>query len=68
MTTLIINIKDEQEEKALLAFLDKLKYDYSSLPEGEINQMSLAVAQSSFSGGWDLNDQEENDYWDSFLK
>jgi hypothetical protein len=68
MTTLVINIKDEQEEKTLLAFLDKLKYDYSSLHEGEINQMSLTVAQSSFSDGWDLNDQEENEYWDSFVK
>lgn len=68
MTTLLINIKDEQEEKVLLAFLDSLKYSYSSLGEAEINKMSLAIAQSSLSRDWSLDDQEENDYWDSFVK
>ena len=30
MTTLLVNINDEQEERALLAFLDSHKYNYST--------------------------------------
>jgi putative addiction module component (TIGR02574 family) len=30
MTTLLVNINDEQEERALLAFLDSHKYNYSA--------------------------------------
>ena len=68
MTTLLINIKNEQEEKVLLAFLDSQKYSYTSLSEAEINKMSLTVAQSSLSHDWDLENREENEYWDSFVK
>ncbi|HAL82822.1 MAG TPA: hypothetical protein DCO83_11775 [Mucilaginibacter sp.] len=68
MTTLLVNINNEQEEKVLLAFLNSLKYDYSSLGEGEINHMSLTLAQSSLSHDWDIEDKEENTYWNSFVK
>ena len=68
MTSLLVNIKDEQEERILLAFLNSLKYNYSSLGEDEINRMSLTVAQSSLSHDWNLDDQEENEYWNSFIK
>jgi len=30
MTTLVVNINDEQKERALLAFLDSHKYNYSA--------------------------------------
>jgi hypothetical protein len=30
MTTLTVNINDEQEERVLLAFLNSLKYDYTT--------------------------------------
>jgi hypothetical protein len=30
MTTLLVNINDEQEERVLLAFLNSLKYNYST--------------------------------------
>ena len=30
MTTLLVNITDEQEERALLAFLDSHKYNYTT--------------------------------------
>ena len=35
MTTLLVNINDEQEERVLLAFLNSLKYDYSTGGQGE---------------------------------
>jgi hypothetical protein len=38
----------------------------SLLKENEINSMSLAYAENSFKNDWDLEDQEENEYWDSF--
>ena len=42
MATLLVNINDEQEERDLLTFFDTRKYNYRSLEEYEINQMSLA--------------------------
>lgn len=30
MTTLMVNINDEQEERVLLAFLNSLKYSYTT--------------------------------------
>jgi len=68
MTTLLVNISDEQEERALIDFLNSHKYNYSSLVEREINPMSVSVAQSSFSKGWGLEDKDENEYWNSFVK
>jgi putative addiction module component (TIGR02574 family) len=35
MTTLLVNINDEQEERVLLAFLNSLKYNYSTGVQSE---------------------------------
>lgn len=35
MTTLLVNINNEQEERVLLAFLNSLKYNYSTGPQPE---------------------------------
>jgi len=40
MTTLLVNINDEQEERALLAFLDSHKYNYST--DIQANELSNA--------------------------
>ena len=36
------------------------------LAEQELNMMSLSYAEKSFAKDWDVNDQAENDYWNSF--
>lgn len=41
---------------------------YKTIEESEINPMSLAYAQSSFSQDWNIENQEENEYWESFVK
>jgi hypothetical protein len=41
---------------------------YTTLKESELHPMSLAYAQRSFSESWDINDIEQNEYWDSFVK
>jgi hypothetical protein len=40
MTTLLVNINDEKEERALLAFLDSHKYNYST--DIQANELSDA--------------------------
>ena len=40
---------------------------YKVLTESELNPMLLAYAEVSFSDGWDIENKEENDYWDSFV-
>jgi hypothetical protein len=40
--------------------------EYKTLKEDELNPMILAYAQKSFAQDWDVNDIEQNKYWDSF--
>jgi hypothetical protein len=47
-------------------FILKKYEEYTLLKESEINSMSLSYAENSFKNDWDLEDQEENDYWNSF--
>ena len=39
---------------------------YIVLKEDELTTMSLAFAERSFAESWDINDLEQNAYWDSF--
>ena len=39
---------------------------WQSLVEPELNIMSLSYAEKSFATDWDINNQAENDYWNSF--
>lgn len=39
--------------------------DYTILPEGDSKAMLLAYAQKSFANDWDLDNEEENAYWES---
>ncbi|MVN23221.1 hypothetical protein [Mucilaginibacter arboris] len=38
--SVLVNTKNEQEEKVLLAFLDSLRYDYQSDIKEEVNQIN----------------------------
>lgn len=42
--------------------------NYVSLKENEVNPMLLTYAEKSFSHDWNVNDLEENEYWNSFVK
>jgi hypothetical protein len=39
---------------------------WQNLAEPEFNMMSLSYAEKSFAANWDINNQAENDYWNSF--
>jgi hypothetical protein len=56
------------EEKVLeiANFVLKKHQKYTTLIESEINSISLAFTEVSFKDDWELDDQEKNDYWDSF--
>jgi hypothetical protein len=47
-------------------YILKKHEEYTQLKESEINKMSLSYAENSFKNDWDLEVQEENDYWNSF--
>ena len=40
--------------------------EFETLKEPELNLMSLACAEKSLSADWDLENEKENAYWDSF--
>lgn len=41
--------------------------DYAILNEDELNPMLLAYAEKSFAESWDINNEDENAYWESFV-
>ena len=54
MTSLTVDIKDAQEERVLLAFLNSLKYSYSmpeSGPLSTFHQEELLRRESDFKSG-----------------
>ena len=40
--------------------------DYSIISEKDSIEMMKQYAQASFKKDWDTNDEEENNYWNSF--
>jgi|GEM_PF-1746624 len=54
MTTLLVNIHDEQQERVLLAFLNSLKYEYSTDSQSEISdaqQKEILRRERDFKAG-----------------
>jgi|GEM_PF-2126115 len=46
--SVLVNTKNEQEEKVLLAFLDSLHYKYQSDIEDEANQIKAAFLNQTY--------------------
>ena len=54
MTTLLVNIHNEQQERVLLAFLNSLKYEYSTEDQSEIpeaQQKEILRRERDFEAG-----------------
>jgi hypothetical protein len=67
MTTLMININDEQQERVLLAFLNSLKYNYTT--EVQPNEISDAQKEEILKREIDFNSGKiKSEPWEEVRK